>query len=134
MYDQIAKYLTPKTLCSSSCPADCDAVVLGSLIKGSVAIGIWPRPEDPYEGMTLKNLVSQIRQLQIFDECNPPARRYNYSGISHGVKDAIVASIKSLEGQFCGINLAFFLSELPETPESENMKKSKKGKGRELFI
>jgi predicted DNA-binding protein len=95
--------------------------VLGSLLKGSAAIGIWPRPEVPYHGITFKSLASQVREMQVLDNCNQRDRYYS-SGNGHGVKDAIEASIRSLEDQFCGLKLGSFL------PEAQNRKKSKADK------
>lgn len=122
VHDHIDKYFTSDILCSRAKKFDCDAIVLGSLLKSSMDIGIWPRPEVPYCGMTFKNLASKVREMQVLDKCN-----MDYYNIpSHRVKEAIEASINSLENQYSGLKLGSFL---PETWGTKNSKKKyKKGK------
>lgn len=108
MHDRITAYLTPDILCSNNEQFSCDAIVLGSLLKGSAATGIWPRPTIPYHDITFKSLASQIREMQVLDTCKHRDRYYKFS---HGVKDAIEASIRSLEDEFCGLKLDSFLPE-----------------------
>lgn len=121
MHDHITAYLTPDILCNNGKQFSCDAIVLGSLLKGSAAIGIWPRPEVPYRGITFKGLASQVREMKVLDSCNQRDGYYS-SGNRHRVKDAIEASIGSLEDHFCGLKLGSLL------PEAQNKKKSKAGK------
>lgn len=124
IYDYIAKHLTPDILCSDGGDFACDAQVLGSLLKSSLTIGIWPRPAIPYRGITFSRLATQTREMQISDEC---AYRNGYSygrGCGHGIKDTINASIKSLEDQYPGLKLAFALA----TQGGKKDKKDKKGK------
>ena len=122
MHDYIAKYLTSGFLCHEDSPFSCDANVLGSLLKSSAIIGIWPRPEIPYPGITFTSLATQVRNMEVLDECN--GGRYHRSRNEHGVKDTINASIRSLEDQFSGLKLDLFW---PKTGSRKmNKKKQKK--------
>ncbi len=119
MHDQITKYL----ISDVPGPDDngnesvCDAFVLGSLIKGSAAIGIWPNPKAPYGNITFKSLASQIREMKLLDSCEDHGRGYHSSGYSlDSVKGVIEASISSLEDKFCGLGLALFLPERKKKP------------------
>lgn len=120
VHDHIDKYLTSDILCSRDNQFACDAIVLGSILKSSIDIGIWPRPEVPYCGMTFKNLASQVRGMTVLDQCMQDEQHWCYSGNNHRVKEAMKASMKSLEGRFRGLDLVPFL------PETQNSKKSKK--------
>jgi hypothetical protein len=126
MHDLIIKYSTSEILCHNDNQFACDAVVLGSLLKGSATIGIWPQPKEPFDGMTFKELASQILEMQVLDDCNQRQGPYYYSGNRHGVKDSIEASIRSLEDQLCGLNLKDFL---PKKNKKDKKKKKKKKKG-----
>ncbi|KFY67656.1 hypothetical protein V496_01480 [Pseudogymnoascus sp. VKM F-4515 (FW-2607)] len=126
VHDHIATYLTSDILCSSDKQFDCDAIILGSLLKGSIGIGIWPRPEVPYCGMTFKNLASQVRKMRVLDQCSQDRYCRGYSSDSHGVMEAIEASMISLEGQFLGLGLDSFL--LGTRSSKKSKKKSKKDK------
>jgi hypothetical protein len=111
IYNHITTYFTPDIICghSDSDQFACDANVLGSLLKSSATIGIWPRPKVPYHGITFSSLASKIREMKVLDTCK---RRdsFHYQR-RHGIGDAIEASIKSLENQFCGLKLDSFLLE-----------------------
>jgi hypothetical protein len=111
IHDLIAKYSGPETICPNDSGFACDSILLGSLLKRSVTLGIWPQPEDPYPGMTFKTLADEIREMQILDDCNQSRRggRYYTSVDGHGIKDSIEASIRSLEDRMCGLSLGSFL-------------------------
>ncbi|KFY53145.1 hypothetical protein V496_07855 [Pseudogymnoascus sp. VKM F-4515 (FW-2607)] len=103
----------------------CDAIVLGSLLKSSSDIGIWPRPEVPYCGMTFKSLASQVEEMRVIHhQCSQdnPFALYN-SCKNRGVKEAMKASVNSLERRLCGLNLDFYLL---ESRSSEKSKKKNK--------
>jgi hypothetical protein len=118
VHDHITRYLTSELCCARDEPFDCDAVVLGSLLKSSVAIGIWPRPTAPYHGIAFKNLASRVQEMQVLDDCKGQ-RNYYSSGFDHRVKTAIKESIKSLEDRFRGLKLDSFLSETQSTKKSK---------------
>ncbi len=129
VHDHIDKYLTSDILCFRDKQFACDAIVLGSLLKSSIDIGIWPRPEVPYCGMTFKNLASQVRGMRVLDQCRQDEQHWGYSsGNNHRVEEAMKASMNSLEGQFRGLELGSFLLETQSSKKSK--KKNKKGKYR----
>jgi hypothetical protein len=43
----------------------CDSMVLGSFIKATANIGIWPRPPEPNPHTSFDNLVQRIRAMKI---------------------------------------------------------------------
>jgi hypothetical protein len=111
VHDHITRYLTSKTLCSSNHSFDCDAVLLGSLLKSSVSIGIWPRPDLPYHGISFKYLAYKVREIRIIEECRWRDEFYGSRDKNHGIKSTILQSVSSLEEQFCGLKLESFLPE-----------------------
>jgi hypothetical protein len=94
----------------------CDALLLGSLIKGSAAIGIYPIIFAPYHGIVFKDLATQIRELKVFDVlhdvCNQSFGRYQSNSDAHGVKSSIEASMNALECAMIGLNLEDFLPQI----------------------
>jgi hypothetical protein len=108
IYDLITKYSGPDILCDNGNKFSCDANLLGSLLKASAIIGIWPRPENPYPGINSKTLGDQIRGMQVLDNCEIGGRYYD-SGCSHGIKDLIQVSMRSLEDRILGLHLTSFL-------------------------
>ncbi|CZS92471.1 uncharacterized protein RAG0_03050 [Rhynchosporium agropyri] len=116
IYDLITKYSGPNILCTGN-EYSCDATLLGSLLKASAIIGIWPRPKDPYPGINAKMLAGHIRGMQVLDDCERFGRGYYQSSNgSHGIKVLIEASMKSLEaGKIPGLQLASFLPKAKKT-------------------
>jgi hypothetical protein len=120
VHDLISRYSGPNILCpviwDESNKLACDSLLLGSLIKGSASIGIYPRLYAPYHGMVFKDLAIQIRELMIFDAlhdvCNHGLGRYQSCSDAHGVKSSIEASMTALEGAMVGLNLEEFLPQL----------------------
>jgi hypothetical protein len=125
IHDLITKYAGSDILCDNGQEFSCDANLLGSLLKASAIIGIWPRPEDPYPGIKSKTLADQIRGMRVLDDCEMSSRGRGYYGStrSHGIKDSIEASMRSLEDRILGLHLMPFL---PKTG-----KRSKKDKKRQ---
>jgi hypothetical protein len=127
IHDLITKYSGPNTLCDNGQEFSCDANLLGSLLKASAIIGIWPQPEDPYPGIISKTLADQIRGMRVLDDCEVSSRGRGYYGssCSHGIKDSIEASMRSLEDRILGLHL---MSSLPKT--GKRSKKEKKRQAR----
>jgi hypothetical protein len=71
--------------------------------------------------------------MQVLDNCNQRDRYYN-TDPSHGVKDAIEASIRSIEDQFCGLKLDSFLLEAQSRKKAKKFTKKKKEKKRKGSI
>lgn len=115
--DLITKYSGPEIVCSNGERFACDAILLGSLIKSSAAIGILPRPKNPYPGVTFKTLAEQIRKMQVLDICKDNHR--DYYSLNHGVKDSIEASMRSLEDGMRGLKLKHFLPKKANTMRSQ---------------
>jgi len=111
----IARYSSPEVFCPAVWDENnnlaCDSLILGSLIKGSAAIGIWPDIDAPYHGIVFQELATQVRELRVFDVCNQARRSYQSCPDAHGVKDSIQASMNALQGAMCGLNLEDFLHE-----------------------
>jgi hypothetical protein len=88
----------------------CDSMVLGSLMKSSRKIGIWPKPEAPFNGRKFKDLARAIRSIKILDVCKKgSSQRWNLYGPSsncHGLEDSIEASMKSIEAGLDGLELS----------------------------
>jgi len=62
----IERYRGINVICGSAC----DAMVLGSLIKGLSAAGVWPIQEPPYDGITFNELASVIADLKAVSLCD----------------------------------------------------------------
>jgi hypothetical protein len=110
----ITRYMDGQTICDGGLDDElryaCDAMVLGSLMKSSRKIGIWPKPEAPFSGRKFKDLARSIRSIRILDVCNKSSsRRWNSLGPSsncHGLEDSIEASMKSIEAALDGLELS----------------------------
>jgi len=115
VHSLIARYSSPEVFCPAVWDVNnnlaCDSLLLGSLIKGSATIGIWPKINPPYLGVVFQDLAIQIRELKVFDVCNQERRRYQSCYDAHGVKDSIEASLSALEGAMHGLKLEDFLPE-----------------------
>jgi hypothetical protein len=124
--DLIAKYSGPNILCGNK-GFSCDAYLLGSLLKASAIIGIWPRPEVPYPGIKIKTLADQMREMQVFDDCEIPHRVRGFydSPRGHGIKDSIEASIRSLEECIPGLHLVSFLPDARSWSKKDKKKRAK---------
>ncbi|TVY45141.1 hypothetical protein LSUB1_G000720 [Lachnellula subtilissima] len=112
IYDIINKYAAADTLCDNDQSA-CDASVLGTIMKSSAAMGIWPQPERPYPNLTYKAIVERIEEIQFPETCVLDERRYiSYGSIHpnlHGIKEVIGTLIESLENNMYGLELESFL-------------------------
>jgi hypothetical protein len=110
----INKYLDGQTVCDGAWEEEfgyaCDATILGSLMKSSRKIGIWPKPEAPFSGKKFKDLARAIRGIRILDVCKKTSsRRLHLLGPSnngHGLEDSIEASMKSIEAGMDGLELS----------------------------
>ncbi|KAH7312037.1 hypothetical protein BKA65DRAFT_518044 [Rhexocercosporidium sp. MPI-PUGE-AT-0058] len=112
----ITKYMDGSALCDAALDEElryaCDAMVLGSLLKSSRKIGIWPKPEAPFAGRKYNGLAKAIRGIRILDVCNKTSsRRWNShgpSGNSHGLEDVIEEKLKEVEKELDGLRLFDF--------------------------
>jgi hypothetical protein len=103
-----------KTICEGSIDDEsryaCDAMVLGSLMKSSRKMGIWPKPETPFIGRKFKDLAIAIRGIRILDVCQKSRSRrltsLNPTSNCHGLESSIEASMKSIESGLNGLEVA----------------------------
>lgn len=73
VYKLIPKYTMKAPVCTNGVVEQrfaCDSIALGSLLKRSFEIGIWPILEEPYPGKSLEELASQIREMKFLSGCN----------------------------------------------------------------
>jgi hypothetical protein len=66
----------------------CDAMTLGSFLKGCIEAGIWPTPLDPYQGFTVQSVLNRIAALRISSLCEINQDGMRGYGCSSGGKDA----------------------------------------------
>jgi hypothetical protein len=127
IYDLIVKYSAPNILCQNCGEFPCDANLLGSLVKGSAIIGIWPLPADPYPGINSRTLADQIRGMRVLDKCEMSSRvaRHYSPGYSHGIKDSIEASLRSLEDRTRGLHLTSFLPKSGKGTKNEKKRQAR---------
>jgi hypothetical protein len=130
IHDLITKYSGPDILCNNGQEFSCDANLLGSLLKASAIIGIWPWPEDPYPGIKSKTLADQIRGMRVLDGCEMSSRGRGYysSTHSHGIKDSIEASMRSLEDRILGLHLMSFLPKTGKRSKKDKMRQARMDK------
>ena len=110
----INKYMDGQTICDGTSDGElgyaCDAMVLGSLLKSSRKIGIWPKPEAPFSGRKFKDLARTIRSIKVLDVCKKSSSRRLHmlgpSSNSHGLEDSIEAAMKSIEASMDGLELS----------------------------
>ena len=59
----------------------------------------------PYHGIMISHLTTQIREMQVLDNCTQKNGYHSFGiGSGHGIKDTINTSIRSIEDQYCGSN------------------------------
>lgn len=108
----------------------CDAMALGSLLKAAQKARLWPFPEPPYEGFTVKGLKEAILAVEVKTFCditNPGCgldyhRGQNILGFhappnynqpagttaSHAIKESIRSKINSVSDKLCGLKIEGF--------------------------
>jgi hypothetical protein len=78
MQATIEKYQGPHVQCRSQWEpgskregkqATCDAIVLGTLLKGASSIGIWPPPNSTYTNLSWRDTSMKIRNMKITALC-----------------------------------------------------------------
>lgn len=118
----ISKYMDGSALCDAALDEElryaCDAMVLGSLLKSSRKIGIWPKPETPFPGRKYKGLAKAIRGIKILDVCNKTSSRkwnsHGPAGNSHGLEDEFEEKLKEVEKGLDGLRLFDFAKKSEE--------------------
>lgn len=98
----------PRCSCQKDIEFECDAMVLGALVKGSKEIGLSPLA--PPSCMSFHHLSKEIRRMKIPTMCDWNRKRntfyqVDYSKSCCNVKEVMNVSLKDLEDQLCGLDL-----------------------------
>jgi hypothetical protein len=108
--EAIERYRGSKAICSSKRNGSaCDAMILGYLIKGLSAAGLWPVPEPPYEDITFSQLVVHIEGLEIVSLCDkmdPDSSHQLPKG--HRLLDSFLDQVDSVEAKLTGLDIKAF--------------------------
>jgi hypothetical protein len=89
--------------------SDCDAMVLGSLIKSMVEGEVWPIPRSPYQKFTLYNFWSIFLTLDIKALCsNNGACQWQPASNNHGVSGLIQKKVDAIRGKITGLDIKNF--------------------------
>ncbi|EHK98522.1 hypothetical protein M7I_5666 [Glarea lozoyensis 74030] len=116
----ITKYMDGTTHCEVGMDDNmrfaCDAMLLGSLMKGSHKIGIWPKPEAPFNGQKYNELAKAIRGIKMLDVCGKSAGRKwssygGFEGNAHELENFIDNELKAVEENLGSLDLESFSSE-----------------------
>lgn len=91
-----------------ACSLACDSMFLGSLIKATARIGIYPMPERPFNGIAFDTLAQQIRDMDLKSRCDGNLKGYYIKHACHGVRANMIESVQVLEGGICGLDLKDF--------------------------
>lgn len=86
----------------------CDSMFLGSLIKASARIGIYPTPERPFNGIAFDTLARRIRDMDLKSKCDGNLKGYYIKHACHGVRANMIESVQALEAGICGLDLKDF--------------------------
>jgi len=109
IYDIVAKYTGPGLHCDNKRndkrqKSACDALVLGSVIKGFTSTRSLTKVGRPAACLSFDDLLDDILGIDVL-----VSERCSAKGITHGVKDSIRTSIKAVEQTLCGLELIDFL-------------------------
>lgn len=95
---------------TSSRRTACNALMLGSLTKSAFDNGIWPLPQKPYSGLTLRRVMDAARCLRAISMCNTlSGRLLTDSHGAHEYMKSIQRSVEKREAEAGGLNLEDFL-------------------------
>jgi hypothetical protein len=97
----------------------CDAMLLGSLLRGCQNAGLWPPPVAPYEGLTFDGVAGKIASFNIQTLCGTMNEVFKHHGSGKFVTDLTKPPVKgaiddkliSLGHELSGIGIEHFLSE-----------------------
>lgn len=94
---------------------DCEAMLLGSLLRSAASQGIWPIPQVPYNLISTAELVRRLRMFRIRSLCRINLVRSDRSALAattldaeHGVTETISDMIDVLEDSYQGLSLKDF--------------------------
>ncbi|TGO10606.1 hypothetical protein BTUL_0130g00130 [Botrytis tulipae] len=72
---------------------DCDSMLLGSLTKSAIVLGLFPLPESPYASWSMASLRSKVKLLQASSLCS---KLQNTSVVQHDVLDGLKKSVRAI--------------------------------------
>jgi hypothetical protein len=106
----IKKYEGKKVNCPcAEHGSDCDAMVLGSLIKSMVDGKVWLVPESPYQKFTLHDFWYIFGLLDIKTLCSKiRAYQWQLASDDHGVRESIQKKVNALLCQVTGLDIENF--------------------------
>lgn len=86
---------------------DCDALVLGSLIRRLKKFNLYPPSLDTIQTLTIESLIQTLNDLNLRNLCEPSSdSRYGFGGKTwHGAKDDISCIVDSLKIDTEGLTL-----------------------------
>ncbi|KUJ15816.1 uncharacterized protein LY89DRAFT_783085 [Mollisia scopiformis] len=109
---------SPKSVCASArgqvFERDCDAMLLGCLLKACTEASIWPAPEPPYEGHSIRSLQMHMEPLKLRSLCDyinvqGPDLTPATSGYGHYAASAIRLRVKGVVQNLKDFTLEDFL-------------------------
>src|SRR5438046_2782670 len=100
---------------TTQCNFECDAMVLGALIKGVNTPGLLPIPGPPYQGLCFNKLAHHLRTMRLPTLCSEsgwhkkyPAHRDDSPIKRCGIRELINTHIKCAEDGVSGLELESF--------------------------
>ncbi|KAH6674274.1 hypothetical protein B0J14DRAFT_617053 [Halenospora varia] len=97
---------------SHNCPAhrqECEALLLGTLLRSASKSKLWPIMESPYPGLSFKEVAYGIGALYIKSFCSQERGVYSATADdSHGIKTTLKAELKEIEMHLRGLRLKDF--------------------------
>jgi hypothetical protein len=110
----VEQYQGPMPLCDTTIlnhkgRLACDGMMLGTLLKSAAAKGLYPPPEAPYPDVTLEEVISSVRSLELSSYCHQHfGSRHQYGRlVSHNVFEQICWQATAV-GNVSGLNLSDF--------------------------
>lgn len=83
-------------------------MLLGSLIKASANIGIFPIPDRPFNGISFHKLAEGINHFDLKSKCDGNLKGYYVRHACHGVRAQIMEEVGRLQMGICGLDLKDF--------------------------
>lgn len=87
----------------------CDAMLLGSLLRSAKSCGIYPTPAPPYSQVSVCQLISTLREIEVVALCDSIRRPRSWSGPeredSHGIRQMIDERLARIEVLLSGLKL-----------------------------
>lgn len=82
-----------------------DAMVLGSLINGVSKLGVWPLPQQPFDGIIYQDLSEGLKKLQVFFYCSEPGHKEVNTSEDLEMMSNIDDKMSDIDERLCGLSL-----------------------------